>query len=900
MDDANQTARQLTALYNTSLEISAQMDLDALLHTIVQRAVDLLGAHMGGLYLFRQDGQTLQVVVSYHLERDYTGTLIHVGEGVAGRIAQTGEPMMVEDYGRWEGRAPVYRDEPFRRVMGVPLRVNRRVIGVIDIIDCERTGLFSQEQAQLLCLFADHAAIAVEKTRLYAEANRRAEELATLNRIGLALTAGLEMDRVLEALDEQCQQIVPTDVFYVALYDDSTGIIHFARFRDREELLTGHPRDIHTSPSLSGHVILTRQTLYLRDTLDPAHTPPIPLIRAGGPGTRSYLGVPLIWGNQVVGVLSVQSYRAEAYTPDDIRLLETIATQAAIAIENARLFENERLRRMEMAAVQQASLSLTGSLRLSEVLDKILSAVLQLIRVRNVHIFLYADGRLTFGGAMTPEGRMVSPFSEPRQDGVTYYAARTGQPVIVEDTRQHPLFKSAPPDWEPFAIASLPLKIGQTVVGVMNLAFPTLRRLEDSERRILDLLAAQAAVTIENARLHQTTLDEQSRLHALIESNRDGIILNSLAGHILVVNTPALQMLNLPGPPADWLDRHVRDALKILRRVAPALTDTARSELRRIQIGNEPPSEGEVQAPPRTIHWMSLPVMSGDRPLGRLIVLRDVTQECAVEQLRENMVDMMVHDLRNPLTTITNALELLRLDLGDSLAADQRQTLDIASHQSMKMQDLVERILEISRLEQHRMPIKPTAVHLGDLVEEALRSQLPIARARDLQLTSDVPANLPPAWADPDVIGRVLQNLVGNAIKFTPAQGHIRVTARLRPDQGHPQLLVSVNDTGAGIPADIQDRLFQPFVRGNQRQRGNGLGLAFCRLALKAHGENIWVEHTSERGTTITFSLAAAVSDRTPQDAEPWTFEAGGHHARSAQNQGTALERTGRTAPTRG
>jgi signal transduction histidine kinase len=100
----------------------------------------------------------------------------------------------------------------------------------------------------------------------------------------------------------------------------------------------------------------------------------------------------------------------------------------------------------------------------------------------------------------------------------------------------------------------------------------------------------------------------------------------------------------------------------------------------------------------------------------------------------------------------------------------------------------------------------------------------------------------------------VLTNLIGNAIKFTPAGGVVRVTARA-DDSGRSKLLVSVSDTGEGIPPQIQDRLFQKFVVGQQEGRGSGLGLAFCKMVMEAHGERIWVEDTSERGTTFTFSL---------------------------------------------
>jgi PAS domain S-box-containing protein len=167
---------ELEALYKTSLEINAQPDLSTLLHTIVERAVELLGARMGGLYLMRPDGQTLELVVSYNLPGDYAGVTLRLGEGLSGQIAQTGEPMMIEDYRHWEGRALIYADGPFRRVLGVPLKVGGKVIGVINITDDKQTGPFSEDEVRLVSLFADQAAIAVENARLYETSQRELAE----------------------------------------------------------------------------------------------------------------------------------------------------------------------------------------------------------------------------------------------------------------------------------------------------------------------------------------------------------------------------------------------------------------------------------------------------------------------------------------------------------------------------------------------------------------------------------------------------------------------------------------------------------------------------------------------------------------------------------------------------
>jgi PAS domain S-box-containing protein len=181
-------ADQMDALYATSLEINAQQELSRLLRAITQRAVDLVGTSMGGLYLMRPDKKSLELSVSLNIPGGYEGTVLALGEGLSGYVAQTGAPFSIVDYHTWQGKAGVYDQAPFGRVLGVPLKLGDQVIGVITLTDQERLGEFSPEDIRLASLFADQAVIAIEKTRLYeqlreelAERNRIAEDLRRLN-----------------------------------------------------------------------------------------------------------------------------------------------------------------------------------------------------------------------------------------------------------------------------------------------------------------------------------------------------------------------------------------------------------------------------------------------------------------------------------------------------------------------------------------------------------------------------------------------------------------------------------------------------------------------------------------------------------------------------------------------
>jgi signal transduction histidine kinase len=346
-------------------------------------------------------------------------------------------------------------------------------------------------------------------------------------------------------------------------------------------------------------------------------------------------------------------------------------------------------------------------------------------------------------------------------------------------------------------------------------------------------------------------------MQALIRSSRDGILLFGRDESFLVVNQTALELLRLPGTPEAWLGRPFGEALALVGREWPQVVAAAKSERARLGGGDSSSGEGEYQVGARSVHWLNLPVASLDAALGRLLVLRDVTEQRALERLREDLTSTMVHDLRNPLTAIGAVLEQLQSAPLASFTPGQREMLTIARTGADRLATLVSAILDVNRLESGLMPLAHERVRLSALVGETLALQGPLASERRLSLEHDVCEELPAAWADPALVARVLQNLVGNAIKFTPAGGRIRVSALLS-QESQPMLQVAVSDDGPGLPQEMWPRLFQKFVSGGHKGRGSGLGLAFCRLAVEAHGGRIGVLSEPGRGATFTFTLPLA------------------------------------------
>jgi PAS domain S-box-containing protein len=232
-------------------------------------------------------------------------------------------------------------------------------------------------------------------------------------------------------------------------------------------------------------------------------------------------------------------------------------------------------------------------------------------------------------------------------------------------------------------------------------------------------------------------------------------------------------------------------------------------------------------------------------------------------QTRDSVLGIVAHDLRNPLGTILMQAALLRRP-GAELAHRCMRSADAIERSGKRMNRIIEDLLDVTRMEEGRLTVEKARVSARQALSDSVEAQEPLATAAALQLELEVAPDLPEVWADRDRLLQILENLIGNAMKFTEAGGIVRVGAALRDGD----VLFWVADTGAGISAENLPHIFDRFwqARKNER-RGVGLGLPIVKGLVEAHGGRIWVESTFGRGTTFFFTLPAA-----PR-AEQWSPE---------------------------
>jgi PAS domain S-box-containing protein len=365
-DSLKQKAEHLETLRRVSQDLITVRNLDTLLNQIIARSMDLLGGEGGGIYLHRPERNVLEWVVSLGEDLAPTGTLLAKGEGLSGKVWETGEPLIITDYRKWEGRSEKWSD--FKAsVMAVPIQWGEDFLGVINIRASGDDGKhFGEEDAALLSHFATQAAIALENARHYEATKNRLNRLAALREIDIAITASLDLQITFQVILDQIIRTLHVDAVDVLLLDSHSQNLKYAARKGFQTDALRHTR-LRLGEGYAGRAALERRTIHIKDLRSEAgelsRSP-----KLHEEGFVTYYAVPLIAKGKVKGVLEV--FFKEQFTADTewLSFLETLAGQVAIATDNASLF-NE-LERSNLELVLAYDTTLEGWAKALELRDK--------------------------------------------------------------------------------------------------------------------------------------------------------------------------------------------------------------------------------------------------------------------------------------------------------------------------------------------------------------------------------------------------------------------------------------------------------------------------------------------------------------------------------------------------
>lgn len=729
---------QLQAAADVARDVASLQEVDKLLESVVNLVRDRFGFYHSGIFLLDKEkkyavlraatGEAGQKMIA-------EGYRLHIGEeGIVGHVTATGQPRISLDV----GVDPDYFANPSlpdtRSEIALPLITGGRVIGALDV-QSQQPSAFGEDDVKIIETIADQLAIAISNSRLFEAVRRQVDELTVLRTVAIAGAESTSEDELIQRITYLIAETFYSDNFGFLLVDAESQTLHYHPSYQERQKVTHSP--IPFGRGIVGKVAQDGLPRRIKDVSQAIEYVAIDL------QTRSELCVPIKISERVIGVINTESEKSNSFSQDDEGLLSTIAGQVATAIQKIRLFESASQRVAELEALHQASLSLTSSLDLKPLLQIILEQALKLVTADTAHLFLYDGEKLSFGAAYSTESAPQEAYYQPRLHGMTYRVAHSGEVMVVSDVRNHPIFADIP--WDG-AVVGMPIRSGERVLGVMNLAFHAYpHEFDENELRVLELLADQAAIAIINASLYA---EAQERAQQLAEA---------------------------------------------------------------------------------------------------------LTQREELDRLKDEFVQNVSHELRTPLAIAHGYIELLDKGEIGELNRDQKEAVIILTRRINMLIKLVDDLVVILESEAQGTGREP--VNLNELVRRSVEDFEDAASQADLIITASLLDEPLMVIGNYSHLNRLLDNLIGNAIKFTPPEGEVQV--KLEKDTFNA--IINITDTGVGISPDKINLIFERFYQvdgsSKRRFRGIGLGLALVKEIADAHGGSVSVTSEVGRGSTFVVTL---------------------------------------------
>ncbi|HVU15215.1 MAG TPA: PAS domain S-box protein [Phototrophicaceae bacterium] len=711
--------------------------------------------------------------------------------------------------------------------------------------------------------------------RKAAEAANRgyAERLELLHDIDRAILKGAQMQATVVSVLARLQSLTGFDSASVNTFG--------ADFREFAVLASITPipdYDPQEDPSIIE--LLKHDEAYLVDdllNLQEVSANEQSLLRSG---FRSYVLIPLIASGKLVGAFHLRALEPHAFSAQEIGITKEVGAQLAIAIENSRLLEIEQRRTGELTALHEASLQLTSSLDVKNVLDIILDYAVLLVQAHDAHLYLYDGEKLHFGVAQWGGQKRETSYSEPRPDGLTYVVARSGERQIIPDVNRHPIYQ----DWLwGGAIIGLPLRFGNLVIGVMSLAYRQPHEFDEHEIRVLELLADQAAIAIHNAQLYQQIRNHAAELEqrvqertgelqasetkyrALIEFAPDPIVIVDAAGVITLTNKRAEESFGyarqeligrgveilLP----EWLvEVHKEHRAAYLNKPTQRVMGANLELTARHKNGTEIPVKiglSPINTGSETLVMAYIADITADKQL-EASLRTALAKEKELNELKTSFTSIVSHEFRTPLAVILSSTDLLS-SFGERMDQNRRQEkLTNITRQVKRLIQLLDDVLMITRSESTGFAYKPITLDLVALSEEII-DEVRMSYRQDIIIEFTPQGDCRSSQADEFLFSHILQNLASNAVKYSRAGGIVRVHLTCTPDE----VRLQVQDQGIGIPVEHQSRLFQAFRRATNvgQIKGTGIGLTIVKRAVDACGGKIEFESAEGQGTTFVVTL---------------------------------------------
>lgn len=742
-----------------------------------------------------------------------------------------------------------------------PLIANNQLMGLI-LLGAVRLHRLSTREEQMLETATNQLASQLANLQLYQRTNlelqQQLNQLALIEDIVQRISSSHEFNTIIDDVFEAAVKSTGADMVDLALLTEAEDFWVIERYYEDDQP-TKRVFSQRKDEGIIGKVQRTGEII-----LTPHNSAASEYLASEKASYLSSLAVPLTKDGQTVGVLNVESKKADFFNRSQADFLKNLGGHAIISIDNARLLEELQHQINTLTGLRQLSLEIATATDTDSVAKAVLKTAMQLTHGQYAVIYHY-DGQTISPREKIEAGQALSAKTQHSIfQEIAQRAAISREIEAVEDATELNTNGSLP---YPSLIAA-PITRSDQIHEVLCIAFAEEQHFESRDFNTLSLLAIQAAGHLENAALHERIREGNNRMRAILDSTRDGVILLDFRGRLIEVNPAAQRLLGIN------LSEHINESfvdtlLHHLESDEDQQAGYSREDLKTLARIQRLEPEGITrrefarQTAPNTITYVeeigSTVLDENDHLVGRLLVLRDITEEKLVEIYRDEITGMAVHDLRSPLAAIISAQKIAQDNLARADGRDAiRQALNASLTSADKLMTLVNSLLDIRKGKE--MTLDRGAASIEELIDSAWQTLQPTAQKYNITADFVIPPDLPDVNVDADKMRRVLINLVDNALRYTPAGSSIQISVQSVPKH-RGKLLVQVADSGPGIPAKEREKIFEQYwqVKENRPLRGSkgsGIGLTFCQKVLEAHGERIWVEnHSPLPGACFAFTL---------------------------------------------
>ncbi len=744
-------------------------------------------------------------------------------------------------------------------VLVAPIQVGEAPAGTIAAVAVAE-GSFEPEHERLLQALASQTAIALESARLHRQA-QRADELAALYELSQSLSSSLELRQTVTSILGSMKSLTLATIAEVRLVSAEGELGPIITLEGSAELGPGDRYRL--SVHYPTFVARSRQPLLVYDTVGCELEDDF--CRCEPPAqVRSYLGLPLIAGQSLVGIVSLGGDRPGTFTPDDLRLLQIASGQAATALQNARLYEEAQRRMRQAEALADASRRLVSTLDRSQAIQSTLESVLSTMPLAE-HAFFF----FRLGDSGRPELESARPRG-PLYDGAAAIwqwcadgSLIRGQPFVVEDTIQHG-FSAAVRD-APHSVVAVPVRGSQDLFGVLGIDSAIPGGLSAEDGRLLEAFASQLATSLQNIRLferlsaaYRDLAASTEVLRAVFQGIGDGLYVVSRDDQLLMVNEAEAARLGYR--PQELIGRSYR-----------ALYHRSEGECEHccvigcFQSGERATSVFSEADGHGSLHWREVtvyPILDDSGRVDRVVTLaRDVTDQRRMEaSLYESsklaaigqLAASIAHEINNPLTVIAGNAEVLLLDRAPE--DPDRDSLEMILRAARRAANTIERVLELASAHE----VEQSEVDLVESIQEAISLvNHPLRKAR-VELSLEVAPGIPTVLGSRNQLKVAWMNLLLNAKDAIQAAGPEKGLIRVRIYCPKPdEVAVSVEDNGTGIDPGALLKLGQPFFTTKPRGQALGLGLYNVYNIVRQHGGRVEVSSEPGKGASFTVILPA-------------------------------------------